>query len=110
MNEAVEVPLRVLIKQSELQGVWVAVCIDRYLVAQGKSPLEACESLKACVRAAVEHGVQIGFKEHPLEHLPEAPARYLADFEAGTTPPPPRTPVTRSKVRTDFEPRLAVAG
>ena len=28
-----DMPLRVLIKKASLEGVWIAVCLERYLVA-----------------------------------------------------------------------------
>ena len=69
-----ETRLRVLIKRGKARNQWVAICIDRYMVAEGDSPEDAARAL--------HREYQRETARHPdLGHLPQAPAAYLSDFE-----------------------------
>lgn len=98
--------LRVLIRPSEQPDRWVAVCIDRYMVAEGDSPESAAQALDMVLRAEMSYGVELGYRRDPLERLPSAPHKYHDAFEAGIVPPPPRRRKTQQHVSLEFEQRL----
>ena len=71
--------LRVLIKRGKLPNRWVAICIDRYMVAEGDSPEEATHALHRVYRTEITLRKQPG--ADPLAHLPQAPAAYHSEYE-----------------------------
>ena len=98
--------LRVLVWPNGLPDRWVALCLDRYMVAEGDSPEEASTALERVCRAEVAYGVERGFEEHPLERLPPAPHKYHAAFEAAVLPPKPRMRKTQQHFSLELEQRL----
>lgn len=100
--------LRVLVKPSELPDRWLAVCVDRYMVAEGDSPKDAVKALDRVVRVEVAHGVEKGY-ENPLKRLSKAPAKYLDAFESASMSPAPKRRTTPKRFATEFEQRLIAA-
>lgn len=100
--------LHVLLKPSERPGYWVAICLDRYIVAQGESEKDALRQFGAMLAAALSLGVEEGNREDPLKGIPPAPVQYWDDFFIGQ---PCRLPMQRPS-DADFPKvtkRLAVA-
>lgn len=105
MKALASLPLRVLVRPSVTAGHWVAVCVDRYMVAQGSAPDEAVRALKVVLRSELAKG----FNVEPLEHLPPAPDEYVREFEEDGVCPPPQRPRTESAgVRVNINNRMAV--
>ena len=78
-------PLRILLKQGK-SGVWLAICLERYIVAQGDTPEAAQQQLALSLAAEIVLGVQMGNSpEHPLEGIPQAPIRYWDMYEQATS-------------------------
>lgn len=109
MPEKTAVSLRVLVIASALEGRWIAVCIDRYMVGHGNSPQEAADALKVIFRMEVERGVERGFRQDPLEHLSQAPPAYHDAYAAADAPPPPRAHTKRKNVHATLEQRMALS-
>ncbi len=75
--------LRVLVKPSRQEGLWVAICLERYIVAQGTSEKEALCNFNSMLVAETLSGIEDGNIDNPLKGIPPAPAEYWDDFETG---------------------------
>ena len=105
-----QMALRVLIGPSELPDRWLAVCIDRYMVAEGDSPEEAANALKRVFRAEIALGLEMGFEDNPLERLPKAPKKFEQLFNnKSVSPPPPKRRTQQQSYAAEFEQRLALS-
>ncbi len=62
-------------------GQWVAVCLDYYIVAQGKDLPELFSAFAYHWNGHVSIALQKG--ERPLERLPPAPSEYEGLYERG---------------------------
>ena len=82
MNRAGKlVPLRVLLKRGK-SGAWLAICLERYIVAQGETPDDARQQFAFSLAAEIILGVEMGNSvAHPLEGIAPAPVRYWDMFE-----------------------------
>ena len=109
MSETTRPLLRVVIGPSELPDRWLAVCIDRYMVAEGDTPEAAGKALDRVVRSEIELGVKLGFKSDPLARLPKAPGKFEVTFNKALSPPPPRRRTRQQSYDAEFEQRLAVS-
>lgn len=81
-------PLRVLILD-EPQGWWTAVCLDRYMVGEGKSEEAALLALHRMVASEFVYQYETS-SEMPrdlLGHLPKAPDDYWEMYNAMEGPP-----------------------
>lgn len=99
--------LRVLVMQSALPNTWLAVCIDRYMVAEGDTPKKAATALDRVFRAELAYGIEHGNERDPLDRLPPAPAEYHKMFKQAVSPPPPVRHKRMKTISLDFEQRLA---
>ncbi|MDE0191227.1 MAG: hypothetical protein OXQ90_07705 [Gammaproteobacteria bacterium] len=75
--------LRVLVQPSKLPGHWVAICLERYIVAQGDSEKDALRNFAAMLAAETMRGIEEGHVANPLRGIPPAPAKYWDAFETG---------------------------
>lgn len=97
-GKAATTELRVLVRPSALAGRWVAVCIDRYMVAEGDTPQKAAKALHSVFRAEAAY-------RKTLDHLPAAPRKYHDEFNEAILPPQPRA--VKRDAHVAFEQRLA---
>ncbi len=77
--------LRVLVRQSDQPGLWVAVCLERYIAAQGETERDALGNLALTLSAEIMRGLEDGKTENPLAGIPPAPTEYWDDFDRGDT-------------------------
>ena len=101
--------LRVLVMPSALTDTWLAVCIDRYMVAEGDTPENAATALDRVFRAELAYGMEHGNNSDPLDRLPPAPDKYHEMFKKAISPPPPVRHKRMKSISLDFEQRLAAA-
>ena len=75
--------IRVLLFPGDLEGVWLAVGLEHYIVSQGNSMEEAA---KYFFRSMLEEQVVAkeigGVKGSPFQHIPVAPRRYWKMYES----------------------------
>lgn len=76
MNES----FHVLVFRGE-SGLYVAICLDNDLGAQGKSPEDAVVALEETYRAYVQIAERRG--ERPFQHGRRAPDEYWRRYEDG---------------------------
>lgn len=69
--------LRFVVVQEE--GAWVAVCLERYIGAQGRTLEEAHQRLKIVYRSTLDDTVDR--TGEPFGHIPPAPAEYHDLYE-----------------------------
>lgn len=77
MVEPRPLTLQAFVKRSSVPGRWTAVCVDRYMVAEGDSPDEAMLALDRVAKTEREFGTD----DDPLGHLPKAPHKYRVAYE-----------------------------
>ena len=53
INEKHDAPLRVLLMKGSLKDTWIAVCLERYIVAQGSSTDDVIREFKAMLAAEI---------------------------------------------------------
>ena len=81
--------LRAVLKKGSLDGAWIAVCLERYIVAQGNSPDDALREFKAMLAAEIIRGIERGNADQPLAGIEPAPAKYWDVFETAEPHDPP---------------------
>ena len=74
------VTLKVLLCPGALEDVHLAVCLEHYIVAHGKSPEEAFLELQRMLVAEVAYGIRNGPAGNPLASIPKAPDEYWRKF------------------------------
>ena len=80
--------LSVLLKP--VAGVWHAICLERFIVAQADSEDHVIREFEALLAAEVAYGIRHGDPEHPLVGIPQAPQDVWDEFERAEpcdTPP-----------------------
>lgn len=75
--------LRLLVQPSAQPGLWVAICLERYIVAQGDSEKQAVSNFSAMLCADMVYGIEQGNTDDPLKGIPPAPAKYWDAFATG---------------------------
>ena len=88
------IKLRVLIKRGEALDVWLAVCLERCIVAQASSQEEVVREFQAILAAEVAYGVRHGDPAHPLDGIEPAPTQYWDAFERASPMDPPEIQTT----------------
>ena len=83
MRTAATMNLRALVRPSAQEGLWVAICLERYIVAQGESAKEALHNFAAMLAAEFEYGSEVGDPANPLAGIPQAPTKYWDEFDVG---------------------------
>ena len=68
--------LRVLVQPSRQQDLWVAICLERYIVAQGNTEKEAVRNFALMLAMEIMRGVECGNTTDPLLGIPQAPTKY----------------------------------
>ena len=71
-----EMNFKVLLKPGKLDDSWVAVCLDRYVVAQGKTQEAAMIELIQTLDSEIRLGLERGQTEDPLQGITPAPTEY----------------------------------
>lgn len=59
----------------------MAICLNHYIVAQGKSPETALENFSTTLASEVAYGIEHGLS-NPLSEIPKAPKKYWDSFDA----------------------------
>ena len=78
-------PLKVLLKKGD-SGVWLAISLERYIVAQGRTKDEVLEQFALSLAAEIVLGVKMGNSvEHPLAGIVPAPSKYWDMYEQATS-------------------------
>ena len=65
----------------EEEGAWVAICLERYIGAQGSTGEDAERGLKTVYRAELDYSLQRG--EIPFHGIMPAPQRFRDMWESG---------------------------
>ena len=78
--------LRVLVRQSMQPELWVAICLERYIVAQGNSAREAVRSLGKMLTVEIGRGIDRGNEIDPLAGIRPAPTEYWDMFALSQLP------------------------
>lgn len=71
--------IKVLILNGELPDTYVAIGLDKYIIAQGCSIEEAKAAWWEAASAEIGYGLCNGF-EDPLQDIPEAPEKYWSIY------------------------------
>ncbi len=77
------VALRLLVTESELEGSFVAVCLEHYIVGQGGTPNEAFLNFQSVLASELAYGIQHYGTDHILDDIPPAPREYVDRFNQG---------------------------
>ena len=89
-------PLKVLLMRGELEETWIAVSLERYIVAQGDSPGNAIREFTAMLGSEIVYGIEHGDPGQPLAGIAPAPTRYWDKFETAQPYDPPAMEVQLS--------------
>lgn len=73
--------IRTLVDRGELDGTFVAVCLDHYVVAQGDSPEDALGNLQLMLAGYLCLGIE-NQSDDPLRELAKAPKRFWKEFDS----------------------------
>lgn len=77
------ISLRLLIMQTGNDN-WLAVSLERYIMAQGQSVDGAVQAFRNTLIADVSFGVSQGNEDQPLAGIEAAPAKYWDAYEKAT--------------------------
>ena len=88
-NKQQGIILSVLMMEGSLDGVWIAVCLERYIMAQGNSKHDVIRELKAMLAAEAIYGLEHGNPMQPLAGIEPAPAEYWDVYETAVPCDPP---------------------
>lgn len=89
MNLNIPLNLNVLLIKGELEDAWVAVSLERYIVAQGDSPENAIREFTLMLGSEIAYGTEHGDSSQPLAGIPPAPTKYWDKFETAKPYDPP---------------------
>ena len=97
--------------KGELPDTWLAVSLERYIMAQGNSSDDAILEFKKMLAGEIIYGIEHADAIRPLAGIEPAPAKYWDAYERAT-PYRPSTPVSTtfliSKVPTEAGVPVAV--
>ena len=81
------ISLRLLVMRTDT-GNWIAVSLERYIMAQGQSADEAVAAFKRTLEAEIRFGLRIN-EEQPLASKAAAPVKYWNAYESARPSPSP---------------------
>ena len=86
------ISLRLLIMQTGNEN-WIAVSLERYVMAQGQSANGAVQAFKQSLIADVAFGMKQGNEDQPLAGIEAAPAKYWDAYENAAPMDRPSAPI-----------------
>ncbi len=81
-TDYVHLPLKILLKETDQRDGWLAISLERYIVGQGNTLLEAWEQFGVSLCFEIVLGLKLGKSAtQPLAGIQPAPSRYWDMYE-----------------------------